>query len=168
VSTRRRISAAIRTRVMRSIRSKDTKPELAVRRLLWALGSRYRLHAPDLPGRPDIVMRGNRIAILVHGCFWHQHEGCRLARVPSSRPDYWVKKLRRNHDRDQANMTALARIGWRVLVVWECETADTAQLGHRLQTFLTGVGWTRKNYGLRRVQSRHRAAAPVHIRRGFG
>lgn len=121
---------------MRSIRSVNTRPELIVRRLLWTFGVRYRLHARELPGRPDIVNRARRMAILVHGCFWHQHEGCSLARVPRSRPDYWPRKLARNRERDQINIRRLASEGWRVLVVWECETmGDVPALSARLKTF---------------------------------
>ena len=121
-----------RTRVMRSIRSTNTKPELIVRRALWALGVRYRLHSGDLPGRPDIVMRSRRLAILVHGCLWHLHEGCKLARVPKSRPDYWPRKLQGNQERDRRNLTELRGLGWTPEVVWECETRDTQRLRERL------------------------------------
>jgi DNA mismatch endonuclease Vsr len=135
-SVGRHLSPAARVKVMRSIRSTDTKPELAVRRLLWGLGARYRLHARDLPGRPDIVMRRHKIAIFVHGCFWHLHEGCPLARVPRSQPDYWPSKLRKNKERDKANLATLTEMGWTVMVVWECETAYDEKLCLTLRKLL--------------------------------
>lgn len=135
-----RLSPEKRLRVMRSIRDKNTRPELIVRQILWGLGARYRLHATDLPGRPDIVMRSRRAVILVHGCFWHLHEGCALARVPRSRPEYWPMKLLRNRDRDQHNSKELARLGWRTLVVWECEIRRLDTLRDRLKTFIAYTG----------------------------
>ena len=123
---------ALRTRVMRSIHSTGTKPELIVRRILWALGGRYRLHSRDLPGRPDIVLRSRRLAILVHGCLWHLHEGCKLARMPKSRPDYWPSKLHGNKERDRRNEAELRRLGWAPEVIWECETRDAQRLRDRL------------------------------------
>jgi DNA mismatch endonuclease (patch repair protein) len=136
---------------MRSIRSTDTKPELTVRRLLWSLGARYRLHARELPGRPDIVMRRRKIAILVHGCFWHLHEGCPLARVPRSQPDYWPTKLRKNKERDQANLATLTAMGWTVLVVWECETAYTEKLCRELRNLLDASAKPGATYQQRHV-----------------
>ena len=130
------LSPVERTRVMRSIRSTNTKPELIVRKALCALGVRYRLHSRDLPGRPDIVMRSRRLAILVHGCLWHLHEGCKLARVPKSRPDYWPQKLQGNQERDRRNLGELRRLGWVPEVVWECETRNTERLRERLMGIL--------------------------------
>jgi len=121
---------------MRSIRSTNTKPELVVRRILWQLGSRYRLHKADLPGRPDIVLKSRRLAILVHGCLWHLHEDCKLARVPKSRPEYWPAKLQRNKARDVRNLSELLRLGWVPEVVWECETRDPRRLRDRLRRIL--------------------------------
>lgn len=126
------MSPAERARVMRSIRSTNTKPEIIVRRILWQLGGRYRLHSGDLPGRPDIVMRSRRLAILVHGCLWHLHEDCKLARVPKSRPDYWPAKLQRNKERDRRNLTELRQLGWVPEVIWECETRDMLRLRDKL------------------------------------
>jgi DNA mismatch endonuclease Vsr len=131
-----RLSDATRKRVMQSIRAKDTKPEMIVRRLLFGLGARYRLHANDLPGRPDIVMRSRWLAIQVHGCFWHLHESCRLTRIPRSRPDYWPAKLQGNKARDARNLAALRGLGWRVLVVWECETRSPERLVEALRQFV--------------------------------
>lgn len=116
----------------------DTGPELVVRRLTHALGLRFRLHRRDLPGTPDLVLPRHRAAILVHGCFWHQHEGCRLARQPKSRLDYWLPKLARNVERDREAHAALEAAGWRCLTVWECETRDTEALRETLRRFLLG------------------------------
>lgn len=116
------VSPDVRSRMMAGIRHKSTKPELIVRRLLFADGFRYRLHRNDLPGTPDIVMPGRKIVIFVHGCFWHQHRECKYARLPSSNPDFWNQKLRRNVQRDQEAFVALKAAGWRILVVWECAT----------------------------------------------
>ena len=106
---------------MARVKSKDTAPELAVRRALHAAGLRYRLHRADLPGKPDVVLAGRRAAVFVHGCFWHSHPGCGRARTPSTRQEYWLPKLARNRERDTANERALREAGWRVVVIWECE-----------------------------------------------
>jgi DNA mismatch endonuclease (patch repair protein) len=111
-----------RSRVMRSVRSKNTKPEVLVRRYLHSLGYRYRLHSANLPGSPDIVFAGRRKVIFIHGCFWHQHAGCKSADRPSANSDYWRVKLDRNMARDQSVLEALHILGWSVLVIWECET----------------------------------------------
>ena len=116
------VSLETRSRMMSSIRGKDTKPELIVRKALFAAGFRFRLHRRDLPGVPDVVLPGKRVAIFVHGCFWHMHAGCKNAKLPFSRQDFWRKKLGRNVERDKENMDALMRLDWRVLVVWECAT----------------------------------------------
>ena len=121
---------------MRRIRKIDTTPERVVRRLVHGLGFRFRLHRRDLPGTPDLVLPRLRSAILVHGCFWHQHAGCRLARLPKSRPEYWLPKLKRNQERDVAARSELQAKGWEILVVWECETEDAAGLRQRLAAFL--------------------------------
>ena len=139
-SQKHRLPTETRLRVMRSIRAKNTRPELVVRRALWSLGARYRLHATDLPGRPDIVMRPRRAVILVHGCFWHLHDDCTLARLPKSRPEYWPRKLFRNRERDQRNSKELARLGWRTLVVWECEVRSLNTLRDRLEAFIAETG----------------------------
>jgi DNA mismatch endonuclease (patch repair protein) len=121
---------------MRRIRKRDTKPELVVRRIVHALGFRFRLHRRDLPGTPDIVLPRHRKVIQVHGCFWHQHEGCRLARQPKSRLGYWLPKLARNMERDRAAKADLERLGWRGLTVWECQTKDCDMLEAVLRRFL--------------------------------
>lgn len=121
---------------MALIRSKNTKPELVVRRLVHALGYRYRLHRCDLPGTPDLVFAARSKVIFVHGCFWHRHVGCALARLPKSRGDFWVPKLEGNAERDKRNMRALRRLGWGVMTIWECQLRDTPQLESRIRRFL--------------------------------
>ncbi len=116
-----RFSPAIRSALMARIRGKDTKPEIAVRRFLHAMGYRFRLHRRDLPGTPDIVLPGRRQVILVHGCFWHGHEGCRYAVMPKTRPDFWRAKIEANRARDGLALAALVASGWDVWTVWECE-----------------------------------------------
>lgn len=114
---------------MALIRGKDTAPELALRKALHALGMRYRLHAMDIPGKPDLVFRRARTAIFVHGCFWHRHEGCKVATTPKSNIDFWVEKFRKNTDRDARTIQTLESMGWKVIVVWECEVATPAKAG---------------------------------------
>lgn len=115
------VDSATRSRMMAGIRSKDTKPEMAVRRYLHARGFRYRLHARDLPGSPDLVLPKYRAAILVHGCFWHRHSGCRFATTPTSNVERWDAKFQANIARDATKLASLEEAGWRVIVVWECE-----------------------------------------------
>ncbi len=110
-----------RSRCMASIRSKGTKPELLVRRYLFAHGYRYRLNHPHLPGHPDIVMRKYRTVIFVNGCFWHGHEGCKHFVMPKSRTDFWQAKIRRNQARDKEEQQKLANMGWHCITVWECQ-----------------------------------------------
>lgn len=121
-----------RSALMSRIRSGNTKPEIAVRRLLHALGYRFRLHRRDLPGRPDIVLPRHRLAIFVHGCFWHQHPGCRLASRPKTREDYWLPKLAGNVQRDERAYENLRATGWRVAVVWECDTRKPEALQQQI------------------------------------
>jgi len=123
---------AKRSAVMARVKSKDTRPELLLRRLLTGLGARYRLHRKDLPGSPDVAMPGRRLAIFVHGCFWHGHDCARGARVPKANRDYWLAKVARNVARDARNRADLAAAGWRVETVWECEMKDQAALRARL------------------------------------
>ena len=115
------VDSATRSRMMSGIQSKNTKPEMAVRRYLHAQGYRYRLHARDLPGSPDLVLPKYRVVIFVHGCFWHQHAGCRFATQPASNTERWKAKFQSNLERDAKNLAALQATGWRVFVVWECE-----------------------------------------------
>ena len=116
------LTPAQRSRNMSRIRGKDTKPEMIVRRLTHAMGYRYRLHAREFPGRPDLVFRPRRKAIFVHGCFWHRHEGCQFAYTPRSRQQFWNDKFESNVRRDQQASIDLASLGWQVLVIWECQT----------------------------------------------
>ena len=116
------VAPAVRSRMMSGIKGKDTKPEMLVRAALASFGWRYRLHRRDLPGAPDIMLPSRMVAIFVHGCFWHAHAGCRLAATPSTRPDFWKAKLEGNAERDEAAISKLLMLGWRVLVVWECFT----------------------------------------------
>lgn len=125
-----------RSAQMRLIRAKDTKPELAVRRALFALGYRYRLHAAKLPGKPDLVFPGRRKAIFIHGCFWHRHSGCKKTRTPKTRLEYWQPKFAANVARDERNQAALRAEGWRFMVVWECELHDLDRLTRRIVRFL--------------------------------
>jgi DNA mismatch endonuclease, patch repair protein len=133
-SQRKRIAA-----IMRGNTKTDTRPELEVRRLLHSAGYRFRLYARDLPGVPDVVFRGKKSVILVHGCFWHQHESksCPLSKHPKSNLSYWTRKLEGNRQRDRRTITTLRGLGWRVLVVWECETRRHTTLLRRLKTFLS-------------------------------
>lgn len=124
-----------RRRIMQSVKSKDTGPELIVRRLLHAMGHRFRLHRKDLPGRPDIVLPKYRKAIFVHGCFWHWH-GCPKGQLPKSRLDYWRPKLEANVERDRIKREQLESLGWATMVVWQCETGDTDTLEVKLQEFV--------------------------------
>ncbi|GAB4361015.1 MAG: very short patch repair endonuclease [Kiloniellaceae bacterium] len=120
---------------MQAVKSKNTGPEMIVRRLLHALGYRFRLHRKDLPGRPDIILPKYRKAIFVHGCFWHWH-GCSKGRLPKSRLDYWRPKLEANVKRDKTKQEQLESLGWKCLVVWQCETKDIERLTERLQSFV--------------------------------
>ena len=127
-----------RSAVMRRVKGRDTGPERTVRQVLTRLGARYRLHRADLPGRPDIVLPGRRLAVFVHGCFWHGHDCPRGSRVPQARRDYWTAKITGNRARDARNAEALASAGWRVETVWECELKARAlpALEDRLRTLL--------------------------------
>lgn len=132
------LTPAERGRRMSLIKGRDTKPEMIVRRMIYAMGIRYRLHAKDLPGTPDILFRSRQKAIFVHGCFWHRHPdpACKLTRMPKSRVEFWERKLEGNRERDAANEARLKEMGWKVLTVWECELRDLEQLGNKLSGFI--------------------------------
>jgi DNA mismatch endonuclease (patch repair protein) len=125
-----------RSAVMRRVKGKDTTPERVVRKALTRLGARYGLHRKDLPGTPDIVMPGRRLALFVHGCFWHGHDCARGSRVPKQNRDYWVDKVTRNRARDVNSREALAALGWQVETIWECDLKDAAALAARLEALL--------------------------------
>jgi DNA mismatch endonuclease (patch repair protein) len=123
------VDKATRSRMMSGIRGKNTLPEMLVRSFLHASGFRYRLHVKDLPGKPDIVLPKYRTVVFVHGCFWHQHPGCRNAVMPKSNRKFWQEKLEGNVERDRRNVAALRKAGWRCLKIWECQTSNTKLLG---------------------------------------
>ena len=130
------LSQAGRSERMSRVRSKGTKLEMRVRRIVHAKGYRYRLYSRDLPGCPDLVFPARKKVIFVHGCFWHRHEGC--GRLPKSRLDFWLPKLESNRQRDLVNQERLRGMGWSVLVVWECESRDAEVLADRVRSFLEG------------------------------
>jgi DNA mismatch endonuclease (patch repair protein) len=127
-----------RSENMRRIASKNTSPELLVRKLAHKLDYRFRLHRKDLPGKPDLVFPGKKKIIFVHGCFWHQHTNpsCKIARIPKSRTDYWIPKLQRNVERDKEHLRELKNLGWDCLIIWECEVKDLDNLAKVLKDFL--------------------------------
>ena len=129
-----RIGASARSALMAKVRSHNTRPELTVRKAAFAIGLRFRLHRRDLPGTPDLVFPKHKIVVLVHGCFWHQHKGCKRATMPKSRRDFWTKKLNRNVERDQEIVDKIESRGWRVEVIWECETRNEKLLYQRINS----------------------------------
>lgn len=120
---------------MSSVRTKHTGPEIMVRKLVHALGYRFRLHREDLPGKPDLVFPSRRKAVFVHGCFWHGH-GCRWGRLPKSKTDYWGPKIATNRARDARQRAELRRAGWSAIIVWQCELRDPAKVQAKLRSFL--------------------------------
>lgn len=127
-----------RSVLMSRIRGKDTKPEMSVRRIAHGLGYRFRIHRRDLPGSPDMVFPRLRKIIFVHGCYWHQHRGCRYAYLPKSNTEFWKRKFDANVARDNSSVAKLEKLGWEVLIVWECETKDQDKLLYRLAAYLKG------------------------------
>lgn len=125
-----------RSEIMAAVRSKSTGPEVQVRRLIYGMGYRYRLHDKRLPGTPDIVMVGRRKVIEVYGCFWHGHQDCRYGRLPKSRHDFWKAKVERNRERDAENVVRLTDSGWKVLVIWQCELKQLDVLKKKLYAFI--------------------------------
>ena len=133
------VSPAKRSQMMSAIKGKNSLPEMVVRKALFAMGHRFRVHRRDLPGTPDIAMPGRKIAIFVHGCFWHAHQGCKYAKTPSTRTEFWTTKLQGNVERDRRTADKLAEMGWRVLNVWECSTRNpeaVAGLSEALQRWI--------------------------------
>ena len=133
------LSKEARSERMSRVRGKDTKPEMKLRRLVHGMGFRYRLHDTHLPGSPDMVFSSRRAGIFMHGCFWHRHEGCALARVPKSRVTFWREKLEANRIRDRRNQLKLNEMGWRVLVVWECQLAHADRTARHVRDFLNDM-----------------------------
>ena len=131
-----RFTRANRSRIMASVRSKNTRTEIRVRQTVFGLGFRYRLHAANLPGKPDLAFPSLKKVILVHGCFWHHHSGCPRSRFPRTRREFWVPKLKGNVRRDRAIETKLRKLGWKVLIVWECQTRDLNRMSRILERFL--------------------------------
>jgi len=132
------LSPIERSERMSLIRGKDTAPEMIVRRLVHGLGYRYRLHDKTVPGKPDLVLHRRRKVLFIHGCYWHRHPDCALARLPKSRLGFWLPKLEKNRRRDIENQRVLKAGGWGCLVVWECELRDRHSLERRIRSFL---GW---------------------------
>ena len=132
-----KISRQARSRNMSAIRGSNTKPEIRVRSILHSMGFRFRLHQSDLPGKPDIVLRKRNTVIFVHGCFWHRHLNCRNSTTPKTNKDFWMRKFSDNTERDSRNQKLLELMGWRVLIIWECETADTVQLKKIISEFFS-------------------------------
>lgn len=141
-----------RSSIMRAVKSVNTKPEMAVRQIVHAMGYRYRLHRADLPGKPDLVFPARRSVIFVHGCWWHGHDCKRGAREPKTNRDYWVAKIDGNRKRDIASRQALEALGWRPLIIWECEIRNVDELSNRLSSFLG-----RTDFILRSVDKRSEA-----------
>ncbi|MEI9982060.1 MAG: DNA mismatch endonuclease Vsr [Aliidongia sp.] len=130
-----RLSVERRSWLMSRVKGRNTVPELSVRRVAHSLGLRFRLHRTDLPGTPDLVFPRWKVAIFVHGCFWHRHDGCKKATHPKSREDFWQAKFERNVERDRRVLFELGAHGWRTLVIWQCETNDTAAIRRTLIQF---------------------------------
>lgn len=127
-----------RSRIMRAVKGRDTKPEMTVRRTVHAMGYRYRLHCRELPGKPDLVFPSRRKIIFVNGCFWHGHDCRRGARIPKANRNYWEAKIERNAARDAKNGSKLVQLGWTVLTIWECELKESDTLREKLRQFLEG------------------------------
>jgi DNA mismatch endonuclease (patch repair protein) len=129
-----------RSKRMAGIRSRDTGPEMIVRKLVHGMGFRYRLHGASLPGKPDLVFAGRKKVIFVHGCFWHRHpaKSCKLARLPKSRLDFWKPKLEGNRTRDRRTKSELRKLGWEVLTIWECQLRNIDSVSLRVRSFLVG------------------------------
>jgi len=132
------VSTKKRSEIMSKIRGKDTKPEKVVRSLLHSMGYRFRLHRKDLPGKPDIVLPKHNAIIFVHGCFWHHHEGCADGHYPKSNKSFWIDKINKTIERDKTSLKRLTELGWRTIVIWECETEDLDLLADKIRNFFDG------------------------------
>lgn len=133
------LTAEQRKKNMSAIKSRHTKPEIIVRSTLHRLGFRFRLHDKKLPGKPDVILPKYKTVIFVHGCFWHQHKGCKRSTIPKSNTDYWIPKLTANVARDSLHKANLEKIGWSVVVIWECETKKTNDLTKRINIILKNL-----------------------------
>lgn len=130
------VSKRKRSEVMGQVKSKDTTPEMLVRRLVHRMGYRYRLHRKDLPGKPDLVFPGRKKVIFVHGCFWHRHQGCSNTRTPKSRTNFWETKFQQNVERDRRVCDELQAMGWDFMIIWECQTKDETLIAEQVDAFL--------------------------------
>jgi DNA mismatch endonuclease, patch repair protein len=130
-----RLTPQKRSAVMAKIKGTDTRPEIAVRQIAHGMGLRFRLHRRDLPGTPDLVFPNRKAVVFVHGCFWHQHWGCPKATIPRARPEFWGPKLARNVERDAESIVSLQKCGWKVLIIWECQTRDLDFVRESLHRF---------------------------------
>lgn len=139
------LSSQRRSWNMSRIKSRDTVPELAVRKVLYRMGYRYRLHSPTIPGKPDIVLKRYRAVIFVHGCFWHRHPGCKFAYTPKSRVEFWTKKFEANVYRDEIVKKQLSDLGWKYLIIWECATKSTETIEYLMRGFLGEKGTSSDN-----------------------
>jgi DNA mismatch endonuclease, patch repair protein len=131
-----RLSREERSALMGRVRSKNTKPEIVIRRFVHGHGYRFRLHRKNLPGSPDLVFPSLKKAIFVHGCFWHRHEGCKMTTTPNTQKSFWHKKFNSNTQRDKKNISDLKEMGWSVFIVWECEAKNMPALGNKILTYL--------------------------------
>lgn len=134
---RDRLTTERRSWNMSRIRGKDTLPEMRVRSMLHRMGYRFRVHRSELPGKPDVVFVSRRIALFVHGCFWHRHRGCKNCTMPTNNREFWSKKLDGNADRDKKNRRSLKDLGWSSFVIWECQTEDPRELDNRVNRFVS-------------------------------
>ena len=141
-----------RSRNMAAIKSKNTKPEIAVRKMLHALGYRFRLHRKDLPGSPDIVLPKYKTVIFVHGCFWHRHENCKYASTPKTRKEFWENKFNENMKRDKNNFKELKKLNWNLLVIWECETKNINLLIKKFSSKIANIQLSNSNPGPRSLE----------------
>jgi DNA mismatch endonuclease (patch repair protein) len=131
-----RVTPEVRSKIMSAVHSKNTGPEIQVRRITHAMGFRYRLHRKDLPGTPDLVFAGKHKVIFVHGCFWHGHPNCSKARLPKTRTDYWKKKIKSNRIRDAAAVSKLKADGWSCCIIWQCELKEPLRVAEKIKSFL--------------------------------
>jgi DNA mismatch endonuclease, patch repair protein len=129
-----------RTQIMSKISGKDTKPEILVRKYLFSKGFRYRKNVKELPGKPDIILPKYKTVIFVHGCFWHGHEGCRKSQLPTSNIEFWTEKIGRNKERDQKEIQELEKLGWKVIVIWQCEIKNVSLQKERLDRLFLEIG----------------------------